>query len=93
MRSVLVTGGSRGLGLGITQKLAATGYRVIAVARKKSKDVSAAEAVHGGRAQFNSYPSTLAKSKRFPISSATCARNSVLCSASSIMPQLGTAAH
>jgi 3-oxoacyl-[acyl-carrier protein] reductase len=44
MRSVLVTGGSRGLGLGIAQKLAAAGYRVIAVARKKGKDVSAAEA-------------------------------------------------
>jgi 3-oxoacyl-[acyl-carrier protein] reductase len=57
MRSVLVTGGSRGLGLGITQKLVATGYRVIAVARKKSKDVAAAEAVHGeqGSIQFVSF--------------------------------------
>jgi 3-oxoacyl-[acyl-carrier protein] reductase len=57
MRSVLVTGGSRGLGLGITQKLAAAGYRVIAVARKKSKDVAAAEAEHGaqGSIQFVSF--------------------------------------
>jgi 3-oxoacyl-[acyl-carrier protein] reductase len=44
MRSVLVTGGSRGLGLSIAQKLAASGYRVIAVARNKSKGVSAASA-------------------------------------------------
>ena len=42
MRSILVTGGSRGLGLAIAQKLAAAGDRVIAVARKKSKDVTAA---------------------------------------------------
>ncbi len=42
MRSVLVTGGSRGLGLGNAKKHAAAGYRVIAVARKKSKEVTAA---------------------------------------------------
>jgi 3-oxoacyl-[acyl-carrier protein] reductase len=57
MRSVLVTGGSRGLGLGIAQRLAAAGYRVITVARKKSKDVAAAEAEHGGQGsiQFVSF--------------------------------------
>ena len=43
-RSVLVTGGSRGLGLAIARKLAASGYQVIAVARQKSKDVAAAPA-------------------------------------------------
>ena len=37
MRNVLVTGGSRGLGLAIAQKLAAAGYRVIAVARQESR--------------------------------------------------------
>jgi len=36
-RNVLVTGGSRGLGLAVAEKLAASGYRVIAVARHKSK--------------------------------------------------------
>jgi 3-oxoacyl-[acyl-carrier protein] reductase len=41
-RTVLVTGGSRGLGLGIAQKLAGAGYRVIALARSKSKEVTAA---------------------------------------------------
>jgi 3-oxoacyl-[acyl-carrier protein] reductase len=37
-RNVLVTGGSRGLGLAIARKLAGAGYRVIAVARQKSKE-------------------------------------------------------
>jgi 3-oxoacyl-[acyl-carrier protein] reductase len=41
-RTVLVTGGSRGLGLAIGQKLAAAGYRAIALARKESKEITAA---------------------------------------------------
>ena len=65
-RSVLVTGGSRGLGLGITQKLAATGYRVIAVARKKSKDVAAAEAVHGGQGSIQFVSFDLGKIEEIP---------------------------
>ena len=44
LRNVLVTGASRGLGLAIAQKLAAAGYHVIAVARKKSNDPAGAEA-------------------------------------------------
>jgi 3-oxoacyl-[acyl-carrier protein] reductase len=42
MRNILVTGGSRGVGLGIAQKLAASGYRVIALARKPSTVLDAA---------------------------------------------------
>ena len=42
MRNVLVTGGSRGLGLGIARELAAAGYRTIAVARKSDKQLTAA---------------------------------------------------
>jgi 3-oxoacyl-[acyl-carrier protein] reductase len=42
MRNVIVTGGSRGLGLGIARKLAASGYAVIAVARKNSDQLTAA---------------------------------------------------
>jgi 3-oxoacyl-[acyl-carrier protein] reductase len=42
VRTVLITGGSRGLGLGIARKLVAGGYRVIAVARKPSKELTAA---------------------------------------------------
>jgi len=41
-RTVLVTGGSRGLGLGIAGKPATAGYRVIAVARKPTKELTAA---------------------------------------------------
>jgi 3-oxoacyl-[acyl-carrier protein] reductase len=42
MRNVIVTGGSRGLGLGIARKLAETGYRAIAIARKENSDLTAA---------------------------------------------------
>ena len=42
MRNVIVTGGSRGLGLGIARKLAAAGYSVLAIARKKTAQVAAA---------------------------------------------------
>jgi len=41
-RTVLVTGGSRGLGLGIARKLVAGGYDVIAVARSDNKELAAA---------------------------------------------------
>jgi 3-oxoacyl-[acyl-carrier protein] reductase len=42
MRNVIVTGGSRGLGLAIAKKLAASGYCAIAVARRKSDQLDAA---------------------------------------------------
>jgi len=42
VRTVLVTGASRGLGLGIARKLVAAGYRVIGVARKPNKELTAA---------------------------------------------------
>jgi 3-oxoacyl-[acyl-carrier protein] reductase len=42
MRNVLVTGGSRGLGLGIVRRLAQSGYRAIAVARKMNDQLSSA---------------------------------------------------
>ena len=41
-RKVLVTGGSRGLGLAIAKQLAGAGYDVIAVARRTGKEVTAA---------------------------------------------------
>jgi 3-oxoacyl-[acyl-carrier protein] reductase len=41
MRNVIVTGGSRGLGLGIVRALLSSGYRVIAVARSESSELSA----------------------------------------------------
>jgi 3-oxoacyl-[acyl-carrier protein] reductase len=42
MRNVIVTGGSRGLGLAIASTLAGSGYRVVAVARSCSPELTAA---------------------------------------------------
>ena len=42
MRNVVVTGGSRGLGLGIVRRLVEAGYRAIAVARKETPQLTAA---------------------------------------------------
>jgi 3-oxoacyl-[acyl-carrier protein] reductase len=39
MDNVIVTGGSRGIGLGIARSLAADGYRVMVVARKESPEL------------------------------------------------------
>ena len=41
MRNVIVTGASRGLGLAITEALAASGYRVLAIARSPSVELQA----------------------------------------------------
>lgn len=48
MRNVIVTGGSRGLGLGIALRLHQSGYRVIAIARRQTPELTAAiaEAEH-----------------------------------------------
>lgn len=42
MRNVIVTGGSRGLGLGIARRLSACGFRSIAIARKENDELAAA---------------------------------------------------
>jgi 3-oxoacyl-[acyl-carrier protein] reductase len=54
MRNVIVTGGSRGLGLGIASKLAKQGYRAIAIARKESQELTAVmqEGTEPGCIQF-----------------------------------------
>jgi 3-oxoacyl-[acyl-carrier protein] reductase len=44
VRNAIVTGGSRGLGLGIARKLIASGFRVIAIARKENDDLKAVSA-------------------------------------------------
>jgi len=51
MHNVLVTGGSRGIGLAISRRLAGTGYNVIAVARREGDELKAAigEIVKQGR--------------------------------------------
>jgi 3-oxoacyl-[acyl-carrier protein] reductase len=55
MRNVIVTGGSRGLGLGIARRLRADGYQAIAVARRESEQLGAAmreEVMGEGAIQF-----------------------------------------
>jgi len=47
MRNVVVTGGSRGLGLTISKKLATVGYNAIAIARKESRELETAIAASG----------------------------------------------
>ena len=47
MRNVIVTGGSRGLGLAITSTLAEAGYSVIVVARSQSAELSSLMATAG----------------------------------------------
>ena len=42
MRNVVITGGSRGLGLGIAQRLNCSGYRAIAIARKETNGLTLA---------------------------------------------------
>lgn len=42
MRKIIVTGGSRGLGLGIARKLQQAGYGVIAIARRPTPELDAA---------------------------------------------------
>ncbi len=53
MDSVIVTGGSRGLGLAIAKKLAGAGYCVIAIARHESAPLKAATA--GGNLHFRAF--------------------------------------
>jgi 3-oxoacyl-[acyl-carrier protein] reductase len=47
MHSVVVTGGSRGLGLGIARTLANAGYDVVAIARRQTEPLAAAIAEAG----------------------------------------------
>ena len=42
MRNVVVTGGSRGLGLEVVRRLSADGYRAVAIARKMSDELATA---------------------------------------------------
>lgn len=68
MRNVIVTGGSRGLGLGIARKLAGTAYRIIAVARSENSELSSAmgeaEALAPGCFRF--VPFDLSEVERIP---------------------------
>jgi 3-oxoacyl-[acyl-carrier protein] reductase len=65
VRNVIVTGGSRGLGLAIGTTLAAAGYRVIAVARTETEELRAAAAAcereQRGAIQFRAFDLTNTK--------------------------------
>jgi 3-oxoacyl-[acyl-carrier protein] reductase len=50
MRNIIVTGGSRGLGLGIARKLSDAGYSIIAIARHESEQLVAAAREADGKA-------------------------------------------
>jgi len=68
MRNVVVTGGSRGLGLGIVRRLAAAGYSAIAIARKESDPLTSAieEAGGAGRGALHFVPFDLAEIEKIP---------------------------
>jgi 3-oxoacyl-[acyl-carrier protein] reductase len=59
LRNVVVTGGSRGIGLGIARVLAGSGFQVIAIARRGSESLEAAQAEiveqRRGALQFQPY--------------------------------------
>jgi 3-oxoacyl-[acyl-carrier protein] reductase len=63
MHSVIVTGGSRGLGLGIARRLTGEGYRVIALARKETNQLTSAmrEADRDHPGSFHFVPFDLAQ--------------------------------
>ncbi len=52
-RTVLVTGGSRGIGLGIAQALVVAGFRVVAIARRQSDALQAAQGACGPALSFH----------------------------------------
>ena len=68
MHNVIVTGGSRGLGLSIAQKLTAAGYHAIAIARKETSQLLSAmqdsERHHPG--SFHFIPFDLAEIEEIP---------------------------
>jgi 3-oxoacyl-[acyl-carrier protein] reductase len=68
MRNIVVTGGSRGLGLGIARKLAAAGYGVIAIARRESQQLATAmrEARPGQAASLHFWPFDLGNVGEIP---------------------------
>jgi 3-oxoacyl-[acyl-carrier protein] reductase len=67
MRNVLVTGGSRGIGLAIARRLAGVGYDVIAVARRESQELRAGIAEFGASSgSINFRPCDLSDTDAIP---------------------------
>ena len=67
MRNVIVTGGSRGLGLGIVRRLIAEGYCAIAVARHMNDQLASTieHAEHSGRSTGSSTTRRWARAARW----------------------------
>jgi 3-oxoacyl-[acyl-carrier protein] reductase len=68
MRNVIVTGGSRGLGLGIARRLSGPEYRVISIARKQSSELTEAiqKAELANPGSFHFVPFDLAEIESIP---------------------------
>jgi 3-oxoacyl-[acyl-carrier protein] reductase len=68
MRNVIVTGGSRGLGLGIAEALAADGFQVIAIARGETEGFNAASerVTAAGHGALKFYAADLADIEAIP---------------------------
>jgi 3-oxoacyl-[acyl-carrier protein] reductase len=68
LRNVIVTGASRGLGLQIATALAASGYRVLAIARSETEPLRAviAAAAQAGRGAVQFYPFDLLETQAMP---------------------------
>ena len=68
MRNVIVTGGSRGLGLGIARRLTECGFHVIVIARRQGGDFAATkqEAVVAGNGAMHFVPFDLAEIDGIP---------------------------
>jgi 3-oxoacyl-[acyl-carrier protein] reductase len=68
MRNAIVTGGSRGLGLGIARRLAESGFRVIAIARHESDEAAqtAGQTGQPGHAPIDFVPFDLREIEAIP---------------------------
>jgi 3-oxoacyl-[acyl-carrier protein] reductase len=68
LRNVIVTGATRGLGLAITDALATSGYRVLAIARSASGELQAlgTAAAQSGRGAVQFYPFDLLETAAMP---------------------------
>jgi 3-oxoacyl-[acyl-carrier protein] reductase len=66
MRNVIVTGASRGLGLGIAAALSGAGYQVIAIARSASEPLQAAIAAANGKGALHFRAFDLLKTQEIP---------------------------
>jgi 3-oxoacyl-[acyl-carrier protein] reductase len=68
MLNAVVTGGSRGLGLGVARKLATAGYNAIAIARRESEQLASVmrEVERGGQGSLHFRPCDLSNVSDIP---------------------------